>query len=66
MGRMRRFWMVAGPAVVVHVSAGAAWAQKEARVPDEEDGWLKFAVAFGLAVVICTTGFINAKRSHLT
>ena len=66
MAKMRWFCSVGLTAVTLHVCAATVWAQKNAPVPDEEDGWLKWAVAAGLAVVICVTGFLNAKRSHLT
>lgn len=58
--------MILTLATVVHVSPAIAWAQKSAVAADEEKSWLKWAVALGLGVVICGTGFINAKRSHLT
>ncbi len=59
-----RFALVGG--VALHVTSAIAWAQKEARVTEEEGGMLKWAIAVGLAVVICAVGFINAKRSHMT
>ena len=33
---------------------------------DQEAGWVEWAIATGLAVLICITAFINPKRSHLT
>ena len=66
MNRFRATWIIGVPALALHVSAGIVWAQRNAQVPDHEEGWLKWAVAAGLGVVICITGFVNAKRSHLT
>lgn len=40
-------------------------AQIPAKLPGEDNGWLQWGVAIGLAVVICISGFINSKRSHL-
>ena len=53
-------------AAALHASAEIVWAQKDSGPADHEEGWLKWAVAGGLAVVICITGFINAKRTHLS
>lgn len=51
---------------MLHTAGALVWAQKEARAPDEEGGMLKWGVALGLGVVICLSGILNAKRSHLT
>ena len=66
MNRFRGTWIIVAAAMALHASAGIVWAQKDGKVPDHEESWLKWAIAGGLAVVICITGFINAKRSHLT
>lgn len=66
MNRFPATWIIAATALALHVSAGTAWAQRNGNVPDHEESWLKWAIAAGLAVVVCITGFINAKRSHLT
>ena len=50
----------------IHATGTAAWAQKLARPPEPEGGMLKVAVAVGLGIVICGSGFLAAKRSHLT
>lgn len=65
MNRIRLAAFTFAVTIPLHVSAGLVWAQKDGKVPEHEEGWLKWAVAAGLAVVICITGFINAKRSHL-
>lgn len=65
MARFRRFWLIIAPAAALHLSAGLVFAQKAARIPDEEEGWLKWAIAAGLGVIICITGLLNAKRSHM-
>lgn len=57
--------MILTLAAAVHLSPAIAWAQKSTVSADEEQGWMKWAIAAGLGVVICVTGFINAKRSHL-
>lgn len=49
----------------VHLSAVAALAQRPGRTPDEDGGALQWVVVAGVAVVICLTGFMNSKRSHL-
>ena len=65
MNRFRRAWIIVATAAL-HASAGIVWAQEDSGPAEHEEGWLKWAVAGGLAVVICITGFINAKRTHLT
>jgi hypothetical protein len=52
-------------AVVVHASAASAWAQKPTKPPEGDGGILAWVIATGIAVVICVTAFLNAKRSHL-
>jgi hypothetical protein len=43
----------------------SAWAQRPARLPEDESGILQWVIAAGIAVVICVTAFLNPKRSHL-
>ncbi len=52
-------------AVIVHVSALSAWAQKLTKPPEGDGGILPWIIAAGIAVVICVTAFLNPKRSHL-
>jgi len=48
------------------VMSRVALAQSPATVAEEESGWLVWAVFLGAALVICATGFMNPKRSHLS
>ena len=66
MKRIRTGCFAAASAIFLHLSPGIAWAQQDGVAPEAEETWLKWAVAAGLAVIICITGFINARRSHLT
>ena len=43
----------------------SAMAQTPANVANEESSWLVWAVFAGAALIICATGFMNPKRSHL-
>lgn len=43
----------------------AALAQAPGQYVNEEASWLVWAVLAGAAVIICATGFMNPKRSHL-
>ncbi len=47
------------------LSNGVAVAQAPGRPVDRESGWLTWVVAGGIIVVVCLSGFLNAKRSHL-
>ena len=58
-------WMTIAGVVAMHLAASVAWAQKPGRLPGEERGWLPWAVAAGIIVIICIAGFLNPKRSHL-
>ena len=63
---MKHVWLrVVGAAVVVHGSALSAWAQKPAKLAEDDSGILQWVIAAGIAVVICVTAFLNPKRSHL-
>lgn len=64
--RLRLFGLrLAVGAFAFHVSAVAALAQRPGQIPDEDGGMLQWAVVGGVGVVICLTGFLNSKRSHL-
>ncbi len=47
------------------LTAHSASAQTPGRVAVEDSGYLQWVVFLGLAVVVCATGFLNPKRSHL-
>jgi len=47
------------------LAAHSAAAQTPGRVAAEDSGYLQWIVFLGLAVVVCATGFLNPKRSHL-
>lgn len=55
--------VVAG--VLLHAVAGDVWAQAPANLPPAESGSRNWMVAAGILVVVCSVGFVNAKRSHL-
>jgi len=59
--RLRRFW----PCAFVMMFSGVAVAQAPGRPVDRESGWLTWVIAGGIIIVVCLTGFLNAKRSHL-
>lgn len=50
---------------VIQLSLPVAVAQEPGRLPGEGRGWLPWAVAVGIVIVICVAGFLNPKRSHL-
>ncbi len=50
----------------VHLLASSASAQTPGNVPGEDGGYLQWAIALGLGVVVCATAFLNPKRSHMT
>jgi len=43
-----------------------AWAAKKTRIPQEDKGYMQWAVALVAVALICLPAFINPKRSHLT
>jgi len=49
----------------VMISNGVVVAQARGTVVERESGWLTWVIAGGLIIVVCLTGFLNAKRSHL-
>jgi hypothetical protein len=59
----------AGPVVAAMVAILAAetpaLAQRAARLPNEDGGWMQWVVAAAIALVVCAAPFLNAKRSHL-
>ena len=57
------FGRVSAAAVVL--LADSAMAQAPGRVAGEDSGYLQWIVFGGIAVVVCATGFLNSKRSHL-
>lgn len=68
--RRRRWCMRPWSAILVAVlwlhGVGAdAWAQRPARLPNQDAGYLQWGVALGLAAVICLSAFLSPKRSHL-
>jgi hypothetical protein len=52
-------------AAAVALLADSAMAQAPGRVPGEDAGYLQWIVFGGIAFVVCATGFLNPKRSHL-
>ncbi len=62
-GRGWRTWVAS--MVLIHLASFPAQAQVHATLPGEDGGMLQWGVAAGVAVVICLTGFLNPKRSHL-
>ncbi len=57
---------VAIAALTMHLTGASVWAQARANLPDEEQSWLKWAIAVGILVVTCAASLVNVKRSHLT
>jgi len=41
------------------------FAQATGNPVEREGGWLTWVVAGGIIGIVCLTGFLNAKRSHL-
>jgi len=63
---VKHFWFkTLLAAIVVQAVAVPAWAQKPAKLPEDESGVMQWVVAAGIAVVICVTAFLNPKRSHM-
>ncbi|MEK7711219.1 MAG: hypothetical protein AAB341_04915 [Planctomycetota bacterium] len=56
---------LAAAAAAVVLLADSAMAQTPGRVAGEDAGYLQWIVFGGIAVVVCATGFLNSKRSHL-
>jgi len=50
---------------VVAVLASEVLAQVPGQFANEESSWLIWAVLAGAGLIICATGFMNPKRSHL-
>lgn len=63
---MRRVFQIAAGFGVVSAMGPVAMAQSPATVAEPESGWLVWVVFLGAALVICATGFMNPKRSHLS
>ncbi|HNQ21963.1 MAG TPA: hypothetical protein PKK06_02605 [Phycisphaerae bacterium] len=54
---------VAGGALLL--SPVVALAQKEASLPEKDNGLIQWAVAAGIVILIAVVAFLNPKRSHL-
>jgi len=50
--------------LTLHLATSTAWAQRAAKVAEDEKGWLQWGIAAGLAVVICVAAFISPRRSQ--
>jgi len=50
----------------VMLSNGVAAAQAPGTAVERESGFLTWVIGGGLVIVVCLTGFLNAKRSHLS
>ena len=50
---------------LVLVAGQDAFGQTPGKVADDEPSYLAWVVFAGAAVIICLTGFMNCKRSHL-
>lgn len=61
----RRWLHVALGAGVFLAGGGRALAQTPGNVANEEAGYLVWVVCAGAGLIICATGFMNSKRSHL-
>jgi len=48
------------------LSNGVAAAQAPGTAVERESGFLTWVIGGGLVIVVCLTGFLNAKRSHLS
>lgn len=58
--------LLAAVAAALALSGGpAAMAQAPGQFANEESSWLVWAIFGGAALLICATGFMNPKRSHL-
>ena len=62
---LRRSFQVVVSAGAFLATSGRALAQTPATVANEESSYLVWVVFAGAALIICATGFMNAKRSHL-
>lgn len=47
------------------LSESIAWAQTPLSLPDEDGGYLPWAIAGGIAAMVLTSAFLNPHRSHL-
>lgn len=54
-----------GAALILLLSTRSAVAQTPGRVVDPEGSMVVWLVAVGLILLVCLTGFLSAKRSHL-
>jgi hypothetical protein len=62
---VRRMWQLAACAGAFLATSRSALGQAPASVADEESGYLVWVVLGGAVLIICATGFMNPKRSHL-
>jgi len=62
---VRRLLQIAVSAGVFMAASGSALGQAPGNVANEESSYLVWAVFAGAALIICATGFMNPKRSHL-
>jgi len=62
---VRRLLHIAGFAGILLATGSRALAQTPGTVANEEPSYLVWVVFAGAAVIICATGFMNSKRSHL-
>ena len=51
--------------VALHLMAGPAWAQRPARLPGDDKGFMQWLIAVGITILVCIPAFMNPKRTHL-
>ncbi len=58
-------WGLAAAVFAFATSTTSALAQVPARLPEQDGGYMQWVIFGGLAVIVCATGFLSSKRSHL-
>lgn len=61
----RRWLQVAASAAFFVASGGSVFGQTPGTVANEESSYLVWIVFAGATLIVCATGFMNPKRSHL-
>ncbi len=62
---VRRLLQIAVSTGVFMAASGRALGQVPGNVANEESSYLVWVIFAGAALIVCATGFMNPKRSHL-
>ena len=62
---VRHMLQIVASAGVFIAASGRALGQTPGNVANEESSYLVWVLFAGAALIVCATGFMNPKRSHL-